>query len=419
MRIGIIGSGVSGLVSAWLLEGAHEVTLFERGERLGGHAHTVFVSLAGGRHAVDSGIHLFHPRQFPRFARLLEHLDVPTRGGPVRLTFEDSARGEQLIAPPVRSSFPQLPIGLFGRLGTHLLFARILRHGRRLVDDWDTETTLAQLAGRTGVPESFVTDLLAPVAAAMWGVDTPAEMLEFSAVVPLWYMTRLGWRAAEIVGGTRAYIDRLASTLRRTVVRVGRPVSAADRLPEGWRVVDATGQVHVFDALILATNAADARALLGRGPTADALGAFSYYPTTVAVHGDVRRMPGRRAWWSYCNIRHDGRRSRATLWKGEWDDRPLFTTWLHGDERPPSVLHALVPFAHPSMTPAHFRAQRRLDALQGRDGLWLAGVYTGGVDSHESGVESAVRVASRLDPQSARLALLGSSGGGVHGYRRV
>lgn len=40
MRIAVVGGGISGLASAWLLSRAHEVTLFERDARLGGHAHT-------------------------------------------------------------------------------------------------------------------------------------------------------------------------------------------------------------------------------------------------------------------------------------------------------------------------------------------------------------------------------------------
>lgn len=405
MRIAVIGGGVSGLVTTWLLEQTHDVMLFERAVQLGGHAHTVAVEHGGRVHAVDAGIHLFHPRQFARFSRLLAHLGVPTRQGMVRITFEDGARGEHLILPPVRTRFPQIPIGWFGRLGKHLLLARALRHGRRLVDDWETEVTLDQLPARAGLPESFVHDFLAPATAAMWGVASPTEMLEFSAVVPLWYMTRLGWRAAEIVGGTRAYLDQLAKDLGRATVRRATPVDTLRRRGARWSVHGET-----FDAVVLATNAGDAASLIAEAAprAAEVLRGFRYYRTTVAVHRDVERMPGRRAWWSYCNVRYDGTRSRATLWKGEWDDRPLFTTWIHGDERPPAELVELVRFEHPRMTPLHFRQQKLLEALQGDGGLHFAGVYTGGVDSHESGVASAVRVTERIDSGAPRLAVVGA-----------
>ncbi|MDH4017143.1 MAG: FAD-dependent oxidoreductase, partial [Actinomycetota bacterium] len=55
MRIAIVGSGISGLVCAHVLQRDHEITLYESEDRLGGHTHTVDVEAFGERHAVDTG----------------------------------------------------------------------------------------------------------------------------------------------------------------------------------------------------------------------------------------------------------------------------------------------------------------------------------------------------------------------------
>ena len=52
MKIAIIGSGISGLTSAYLLNRRHDITVFEAGSWVGGHTHTVDVSVAGETHAV-------------------------------------------------------------------------------------------------------------------------------------------------------------------------------------------------------------------------------------------------------------------------------------------------------------------------------------------------------------------------------
>ena len=54
MRVAVVGSGISGLGSAWLLSRAHEVTLFEADDRLGGHTHTVRTAWAGETYDVDA-----------------------------------------------------------------------------------------------------------------------------------------------------------------------------------------------------------------------------------------------------------------------------------------------------------------------------------------------------------------------------
>ena len=61
MRIAVIGSGIAGLASAWLLSQAHEVVLFEANDYLGGHTHTHAVELAGAQYRVDTGFIVHNP----------------------------------------------------------------------------------------------------------------------------------------------------------------------------------------------------------------------------------------------------------------------------------------------------------------------------------------------------------------------
>ena len=43
MKIAVVGTGVSGMLAGRLLAGAHDVTLFEADERIGGHVNTIDV----------------------------------------------------------------------------------------------------------------------------------------------------------------------------------------------------------------------------------------------------------------------------------------------------------------------------------------------------------------------------------------
>ena len=78
MKVAVVGSGITGLASAWLLGRKHRVTLFEQNERLGGHAHTVTVRHGDRSIAVDTGFIVYNDRNYPNLVALFRALDVPT-----------------------------------------------------------------------------------------------------------------------------------------------------------------------------------------------------------------------------------------------------------------------------------------------------------------------------------------------------
>ena len=77
-RIAVIGGGVAGLGCAWLLSKRHEVTLYESASRLGGHSHTVDVTVAGTSIAVDTGFIVYNDVNYPNLIALFDALAVPT-----------------------------------------------------------------------------------------------------------------------------------------------------------------------------------------------------------------------------------------------------------------------------------------------------------------------------------------------------
>lgn len=75
-KIAVIGSGISGLTTAHLLSGQHEVSLFEANDYLGGHTATVDVTVDGKDYAIDTGFIVFNDRTYPNFQKLLSRLSV-------------------------------------------------------------------------------------------------------------------------------------------------------------------------------------------------------------------------------------------------------------------------------------------------------------------------------------------------------
>jgi predicted NAD/FAD-binding protein len=414
MRIGVIGGGVAGLTATWLLQDRHEVTLLERQPRLGGHAYTVDAHDGGVAVPVEAGFEFFSAKMWPSFNRLLQELGLVPRDYTVRIALHRTGDPRAELMQPMRLDGSFAP-----RLLTPSMLSRLTQFGvllasvAPLMRARDTSVTLGRALDRVPLTRSFRDDFLFPFLLSSWCVE-PDEFREFAAYDVLRYSyLGVSWRGGiamrEVPGGMRAYIAALAAACPRATLRTGCEIAAIERDELGFHVRERDGRSQRFDQLVLATNARDAVALLdgtrGAERARALLSGMRYFETRIAVHGDSSLMPARPREWSIVNVRHDGRHAQMTVWK-PWRAPRVFRSWVSYDARMPEPLHELIRFEHPAPTCSYFEIQRALGALQGQDGLWLAGMYMHDVDSHESALMSAVNVAERLDPAAPRLAML-------------
>jgi len=259
---------------------------------------------------------------------------------------------------------------------------------------------------RKGFPRNFGEEFAYPFFAANWGspVSVMPDFPAYDVLKVLAMGTEGYW---DVEGGSTTYISALVDQLEQVEIRLGRGVTAVRREGSKFTVDENRTSLRAFDAVILATPS-NVAARLTAGSTNlraahEVLSRFRYWDTDIVIHSDPAFMPRRRKDWSIFNHFYDDDGAWATEWSGLHENAPVFRTWLLPGRPLPKSVHHRQSFEHLIVTPENAVLQRELAALQGRDGLFLAGMYTTDIDIHESSLCSAVAIARRLAPDSPGL----------------
>ncbi len=411
-RIAIVGGGVSGLAATWLLQQRHDVRLFEKETVLGGHAHTVEVADAQGPVRIDTGFVVYNERNYPLLSRLFAELDVPTQPTDMSFAYSLQPRGIEYSGTDLNTLFAQrrnLLRPRFLRMTADIL--RFNRLGKRLLaENGLADITLGEFLQVHRFGRGFTEDYLLPMAAAIWSCPS-ATMRQFPVRGFLEFFRNHGlldiegrpqWRT--VVGGSRVYVQRLAERLAPGTVRHAG-VEQVSRVGTQWRVTTAT-DAETFDAVVFACHADDALRMLAN-PTltqAAVLGACRFQPNRALLHTDTRLLPASRKVWSSWNYltREQGVDERSVSVSYYMNSlhrlnrREHYIISLNPWREPhPTTVLGEYHWRHPVMDTAAVEAQTRLPGLQGQNGIYIAGAWTG-FGFHEDGMRSAVEVAARL-----------------------
>jgi predicted NAD/FAD-binding protein len=427
-RIAVIGTGISGMATAWYLtqQGGVDLQVYEAAPRLGGHTATIMLQQDGEQLAIDTGFIVFNDRTYPNFIALLDRLGIASRDTRMSFSVSDAVSGVEYAGSNLDTLFAQRR-NLFSPR-----FLRMVRDILRFNGEVETHlqqdpalasATLGAYLQRFGYGREFREWYLIPMGAAIWSSDA-ATMDAF----PLQFFVRFfrnhglldlrnrpQWRVID--GGSHAYIPALTAPYRDHIL-LDTPVLGVQRhVQQGGReqvCVRSKRGVEYFDEVVFACHSDQALALLDDATVEERrlLGAIPYTRNEVVLHRDERLLPHNRRTWSSWNV---------SLGRGA-DERPALTynmnilqglqsrhTWCvslnQTDRIDPALVAGVYHYDHPLFTLEGIAAQEALQQRNGTDGTWFCGAWLRN-GFHEDGVHSALQVARGIAAQAPQAALL-------------
>ena len=406
MKIGVIGSGVSGLVSALTLQEKFEVSLFEKNSKLGGHSNTVTIEQENNKYSVETGFIVLNDKNYPIFTSLLKHLNIGVNNS--SMSFSVSVDKGQF---EYSSSY----IGLLGQTKNIIdpKYWGMLRdinyfytNALRDVKDCPDNETLGQFLKRFNYSNKFIDYHLVPMTASIWSCPTKS-ILNFPIKSLLVFFenhkllniyNRPNW--STVNKGSREYVKKIQSLLKGKIYTNAK-VNKISKSKEGIRVHYQDG-IKTFDKVILACHADQSSEILieNFSEEANLLKDFKYQKNTSILHSDINFMPKRKSVWSSWNyITETGNSGNLsiTYWMNELQGinspKPILLSLNPKILPNPDLIYGQYSYSHPILDNNAINIQKKLSSIQGKNNLWFCGAWTG-FGFHEDGVKSAVEIAN-------------------------
>lgn len=411
-KIAIIGSGISGLLSGYLLSRRHDVSVFEAGNEIGGHTATKIVAAPEGNLAVDTGFIVFNDRTYPNFLKLLAQLGVAYQPTEMGFSVACQRTGFEYSGTSFNGVFAQRK-NIFNKSHWRML-KEIVQFNAACTqlykDNYIPEDqTLGEYLQLHGYSEKFIHFYILPMVSAIW-----SSPIGTAAAMPLTFFVRFfhnhglltvtrqpQWYT--IKGGSHQYLQPLTEKYKDTIY-TGCPVLKVKRNPDSVSVTTALFGEQLFDEVIFACHSDQALKLLVDPSLVEyeILAAIPYQSNQVVLHSDIRLLPKlRRSWasWNYMLLNHGEDNVALTYNMNILQKLNSTTTFCvsvnAGKAIDPEKIYGEYHYSHPMFTRESVAAQRRWTEISGINHTHFCGAYWRN-GFHEDGVVSAIRVAEML-----------------------
>lgn len=411
MKIAIVGGGISGMVSGYMLHKQHTVTLFEANDYIGGHTNTIDVDLDGSTYAVDTGFIVFNDRTYPNFIALLGELGVDSKPTQMSLSVSCQRTGLEYRGADINGLFAQRR-NFFNPRFLRLLWdlLRFNKMGAEILSAQAGNETVEEFFQRKRFSKQFINQYFFPMGAAIWSssfetfsqfpIRFIAEFYQNHGLLSV--KDRPQWRV--IKGGSRQYIEPLTRDWRDRI-HLNCRVEKIARAAGSVQIKTFNREPETFDHVIFACHSDQALSILGDEATVaerEVLSSFPYQSNVATLHTQDSVLPkNKRAWacWNYFIPNEPSSSATVTYNMNALQSinapKTLCVTLNDTGRISPTNVIQTIRYSHPTFGINRKQMQSRQNELNGPNQTSFCGAYWGN-GFHEDGVNSALAVVDAL-----------------------
>tara|TARA_B100000963_G_scaffold256682_1_gene225183 strand:+ start:31 stop:1269 length:1239 start_codon:yes stop_codon:yes gene_type:complete len=411
MKIAVIGSGISGLSSAYYLSKKHHVDLFEREDHFGGHSNTVDVMVEGKKTPVDVGFIVFNYQTYPNLINFFKEIDVEIEKSDMSFSVSVENTNFEYCGKGLRGIFANKS-NLFNFEFIKMFFD-IIRFYKSCdkISKLDEKITLNEFLEKNEWSKSFINYHIIPMVSAIWSMPPYAagEMpmnffLKFFQNHGLFKLkNRPQWYT--VAQRSRAYVNKVLLKISGEYFK-NYKINSIKRISSGIQVYyGGNNEFFDYDKVVLATHADEALALIDN-PTdheKKVLSNFNYKNNNAILHTDESIMPKNKKTWSSWNSFVDPKnlnKSSLSYWLNLLQnlkcEKNIFLTLNPLKNIPEEKIFRKIKFTHPYYDQNALKNQKNLKTIQNKENLLFCGSYFG-YGFHEDGIKSSIEMLKNLD----------------------
>ena len=413
MKIAVIGSGISGLSSAYYLSKKHKVDLFEKQDRFGGHSYTLDVKLnEKEKVAVDAGFMVFNKITYPNLINFFKENDIEIEKSD--MSFSVSVKGTNIEYCSKGIN------GIFSNRGNLLnlkfvkMFFEIINFYKRcekLNSNNIEKITLGEYLTKIGKSKYFIDYHIIPMVSAIWSMP-PFEASQMPLTFFLSFFKNHGlfklkdrpqWYT--VTNRSKTYVDKILSKVSGEYFK-NYEINKIIRDNNGVKVYyGSENEFFNYDKVVLASHADESLKIISdiTNKEREILSNFKYKPNKAVIHSDENLMPlNKNAWCSWnSSLNPDNKeQSSVTYWLNQLQnlktDKNIFLTINPFVEIDSDKIYHKIDFTHPYYDEKALKNQSNLNTIQNTNNTLFAGSYFG-YGFHEDGIKSSIEMLKTLN----------------------